>query len=286
MTDNTDAFARERQDPARRDFLRLFGLLAAGVAVGPYVSPAMASFAPPASLVGSNEITFYEESRRFTACDGPACDLVAGTLFSLNSSSFKGTVLLDVQPTVKTTGWVITASQTNFKVQPGEQHFFNVFMDCYSDPQVGATPQKLMVRVTATGYPLDGSAPFVIGTLTAKAECVLSALQVVPPTEPIQMTPGGQASATVMINGAWIDSAKFGPVELLATFVPAGWTINVLPPSVTFAGSGSVPAKVRVQLPGNVANGAYTFRVLARMSHESFVAPMTATGTVKVVVAL
>ncbi|MGQ0551672.1 MAG: hypothetical protein ACT4PU_00460 [Planctomycetota bacterium] len=271
------------KEQSRREFMRRFGLTAAGITLGSYAAPALASFRPPAALVGSNEVTFFEEDgKRTTACDGPACAFNAGSYYSINSTSFLGQVLLQVVPTAPTTGWILTLDKTTVAIKPGEQVFVHLTMDCYSHPQIGATPEQLKVRVTATAVPADGSPPFNINTHMARAECVISALEVVAPPGPIKPDSEGNALTTVMVNGAWIDSAAFGNVLLNTALVPEGWTVALEQAELPFAGTGSFPVRVRINVPPKNKPKKGEFRVIASLNHPSFAAPMTSIAVIKV----
>jgi hypothetical protein len=265
-----------RQHPARRDVLRLFGLTAAGVMVGAYTAPAMASFRPPAAFIGSSEVSFVPVSERTIACDGPAMTTVAVALYSVNSTSFRGRVRFALQPTTPTSGWIYTIDKQEVQVNPGDQVFVKVALDCYGDPQVGAEPQHIKLRVTATGYPADASPSFVIGTLPAQALCVQSRLQVTLPQPLVVVPHGTEISTTAVVSGELIDSAAFGPVKLSASLVPGGGTVALSVDQLAFQGNGSFPVQVRVRMSPAVLNGTASVRLVATLDHASFAAPMVA----------
>jgi hypothetical protein len=265
-----------RLHPARRDVLRLFGLTAAGVVVGVYAPPAMASFRPPAAFVGSSELSFVPEGMRRFACDGPASSLPALARFSVISTRFRGRVQIRLLPTTPTSGWVMTVDKPDLELKPGAQAFVSVTLDCYSHPQVGAEPTDLEVRVTATAYPADGSPPFPIGTLPALATCMPSRLELSVPTQPVLVSNGMPLTATAVVIGEHIDSAKFGPVKVSASMMSSAGTVAISAPVVSFQGSGSVPVELRMRLNPALNVGEVTVTVRAELDHPSFAAPMLA----------
>lgn len=272
-----------RGDLDRRQVLGQFGLATAGVILGSYVSPALASFRPPAALVGSDAVLFWEEFRRVSACDGPACNIPAQYMYSVNSSTFEGVVRLSAQPVTQPAGWAISFDKSEIAVQPGDQIFVRLIMDTYTDPMVGAFPPTLNVRVTARAFPADGSPSFTIGTHMAIAHVEISTLRFGVPAHTVQVNSHGLAECTEMLIGEFIDSSTFGPVLVQTMGVPAGWEVSLDKVSIPFGGSGQVPVLLRIRVPAGSASNQ-TVRVLAVLDHPSFAAPMQTAVDVTVLV--
>lgn len=238
---------------------------------------------PPAALVGSDDVLFWEEFRRDKACDGPACDQSAQYMYSINSSTFKGVVKFNAVPTTQPVGWNISIDQQELNVLPGDQIFVHLIMDCYQNPMVGADPMVLAVRITARAFPADGSPSFVIGTHVATAHCVISSLRFANQSNTIYANTNGVAESTEVVLGTAIDSPKFGGVKIYADQVPPGWQVTVDQPLVWFTGNGQVPLAVRVRAPVGYASTS-NVRLVALLNHPSFAEPMISSIILTVVI--
>jgi len=258
----------------RRRVLHRFGLAAAGLALGPYVAPAVASMRPPATFVGSPYVEFWQEYRSPYACDGPAARVPAVYIYSVNSIGFEGKVRLEAHPLGPTSGWTVDISPKILHVQHGAHAIIRLVMDCFGG-QVGASPQMLSVLATATATPIGSDKAFVIGTNEARAECVFSTIQLVPPNVEGTIEGGAVFSVDLELDAAWVDSRFVGPVQLYSSPVPHGWHVMLGHTSVEFQMGGKVKIPVHVKAP-HAGHGApeATITVFATVNGPGFSEPM------------
>ena len=247
----------------RREFLRRFGLTAAGLTLGPYVAPAVASFRPPAALVASAALSFFQIEAQPVAADGPAAVFPAIYEFGLGSGSFSGAVRVHAEPATASSGWKLTTQPATIPMQPGGEAVVRVTARAHG--AAPASPANMNVRVVARAQPSDGSPSWVLASTMVPVQAVASALNFVsgPPAPPafIEAT----AATFVILDCQWIDSRTVGPVQLGVENVPDGWTVELDKSKyhVDMNGQTTIAIQVRKRFAGAPDSGG--FKVVAQV---------------------